>query len=359
MEDSLERSLDARLRQPPSAALHDLIRKISRIDEFKGWWNARRLPQTAVLERLKRRVIEASTRASTRFQPQRPFFPQTARAAQTGRREEADGNDATQAAAYAELLRAVFDARLGMSFGEELILHLHSRLFKYAPGDKAQRGKYRTASDGIAGYMERGAEAAALRPTIPHLAAEQMKELTGWTASRLARAEFHPLLVIAGFVLEFLAIRPFSDGNRRLSRITINYLLLQCGYAYVPFASLEGAIAHRQAEYDLALRTSQASRNLPNPDITPWLNAFLDVMLFQVDELKAAVDVRPENGLLSNNQLAALRLLDRSGELTNRLVCAELGMSRDTAKQVLNRLLTLGLAQRLGVGRAARYVRSR
>jgi Fic family protein len=260
-------------------------------------------------------------------------------------------------AGYEELLRAVFDGHGEVQFGEGLILQFHARLLKYSAADQQHRGKYKAAPEPLMPYPRRRTESPALRPAAPDLVPGEMRAAIEWTAARLAAAEFHPLLVIASFILEFLAIRPFADGNGRLSRILTNFLLLRCGYAYVPYVSLESVIAQRWAEYYLALRHSQANRNLPRPDISPWLCAFLDAMRVQIDELKALIEGWPDSSRLSENQRRVLELLEREEDITNRLVCRELGIPKDTAKQVLNRLLALNLVGRAGAGRAVRYRR--
>ena len=332
----MEDRLDARLKDLPAAAVHGIIARIAEIDEFKGWWAGRDLPPPAVLGRLKKRVAAVSADAASRI----------------GRGEE---RDLSRGAGYAELLRAVFDGHGEMTFGEDLVLRLHARLLKYSPGDPGQRGSYKTAPDRDAARSRRGTESVALRPTDPLLTPREMRAAIGWACSRLASNAFHPALVNAGFILEFLAIRPFADGNARLSRILTNLLLLRSGYSFVPYASLEKAIADRRTEYYLALRRSQANRNLPRPDISSWLFAFLDAIRAQARELRETVAGRPADSLLSENQLAALDLLQRNREMTNRLVCRELGIPRDTAKQVLARLVALNMIQRVGAGRAARY----
>ena len=328
--------LDARMKELPAAAVHGIIARIAEIEEFKGWWTGRDLPSPAVLGRLKKRVVAVS--ADTAARPGRGEVPEPSRAA-----------------GYAEVLRAVFDGHAEMTFGEDLVLRLHARLLKYSSPDRGQRGTYKTAPDRDAAPPRRGMEAVALRPTDPLLTPREMRAAVEWAAARLASPAFHPLLVNAGFILEFLAIRPFADGNGRLSRILTNLLLLKSGYTFVSYASLEKAIADRRTEYYLALRRSQAHRNLPRPDISAWLSAFLDAICAQTRELRETIAGRPADSLLSENQLAALDLLRRNREVTNRLVCRELGIPRDTAKQVLARLVALNMIRRAGSGRAARY----
>ena len=97
----------------------------------------------------------------------------------------------------------------------------------------------------------------SFNPTPPHLVAIEMKEIIDWTNEQLSSKEMHPILVIANFIFEFLAIHPFSDGNGRVSRAITNFLLLKSGYAYVPYISLDEIIEQTKTEYYLSLRATQ------------------------------------------------------------------------------------------------------
>ena len=141
-----------------------------------------------------------------------------------------------------------------------------------------------------------------------------------------------------------------------MSRLLTNLLLLRCGHAYLPYGSLDAAIHARREEYYLALRRSQASRNLPRPDISPWLFAFLDALEeTQRREANGVIARFPAEEALSTNQAAVMDLAVTEGDVTNRRVAAVLGLPRETAKQTLNRLVSLGALRRLGSGRATRY----
>jgi Fic family protein len=182
-----------------------------------------------------------------------------------------------------------------------------------------------------------------------------MAALSRWTAAQIASRRFHPLLVVAAFVLEFLAIRPFADGNGRTSRMLTNLLLLQCGYDCLPYAPLEKVVEERKAEYYIALRKSQLSRHMPRQDPGPWAHAFLSALRDHARRLRAAVEGMPPDSILSDNQRRVLELLGRHGEVTNRLVARELGLSRETVKQTLGRLVSINALRRIGSGRAVRY----
>ena len=92
----------------------------------------------------------------------------------------------------------------------------------------------------------------------------------------------HPLLVIGIFVVTFLAIHPFQDGNGRLSRILTALLLLRCGYAYTPYSSLESVIENSKQGYYLALRQTQQTLRTDNPNWQPWLVFFFRALQQQI-----------------------------------------------------------------------------
>jgi len=330
----MEDRFDARLRAIPPAALHGLLRRLAGIEAHRGWWEGAPRPPAPVLRRIREDVIAASAAASSRIAGIVP---------------------AAAEAGYAAALRGVFDGTPATAPGEDRVLALHRAVFRNVPAERHRAGRYKTSASPQGIERRWVMEPVALRPPGPLLVPAQMEALTAWLGSRLDGAEFHPLLVAAAYLLEFLAIRPFTAGNGRVSRLLTNLLLLRCGHGSIPYGSLETAIAARWEEYYLALRRSQAGRNLPRPDISPWLSAFLDALAAQQREVRESLSRVPDEGKLSGNQAAVMALAAREGEVTNRRVAAELSLPRETAKQTLNRLVSLGALRRLGAGRATRY----
>jgi Fic family protein len=100
----------------------------------------------------------------------------------------------------------------------------------------------------------------------------------------------HPLLIIALCVVVFLEIHPFQDGNGRLSRALTTLLLLQAGYAYVPFSSLESVIEQYKEAYYLALRLTQGAIRTDVPNWQPWLVFFLRSLAEQAGRLEKKVE---------------------------------------------------------------------
>ena len=117
-----------------------------------------------------------------------------------------------------------------------------------------------------------------------------MGELVAWLKDARELGRVHPLLMIAVFIVVFLEIHPFQDGNGRLSRILTTLLLLQAGYGYVPYSSLESVIENSKEGYYLALRQTQGTIRSDAPNWQPWLMFFLQALQQQKRRLATKVD---------------------------------------------------------------------
>ncbi len=130
-----------------------------------------------------------------------------------------------------------------------------------------------------------------------------MLELVEWTKGILDKKTLHLLFVVGNFIVEFLNIHPFQDGNGRLSRILTNLLLLKEGYLYMPYVSHEKLIEDNRPNYYIALRKSQKTFKSNKEDISKWLDFFLDIVLKQS---KAAINLLSKENIetiLSEKQL--------------------------------------------------------
>lgn len=306
---------------------------MAKVEAFRGWWEGAWKPSGPLRERIFSGTAAQSARASTRL------------AAGAARAEEAG---------YAETLRAVFAGYAEMPPGEDRVLALHAGIFRNLPAGPFRAGRYKTSA-AESTFLRWEVDPVSLRAPGPLLVPTQMETLSAWFASRTGGEDFHPLLVAAAYLLEFLAIRPFAEGNHRTGRLLMNLLLMRCGHTYLPYGSLDEAVSADWTEYHLALRRSQASRNLPRPDISPYLVKFLDVLVLQQRAVRGTLDRLTGEAGLSRNQAAVLAIAARDGEVTNRKAAAETGIPRETAKQTLNRLAALGALRRMGFGRATRY----
>ena len=184
--------------------------------------------------------------------------------------------DEQEVAGYAEVMETIFNAYDAIPLTENHIRQLHRDLLVHSTKDERHRGSYKTLANHVEAFDEEGKSLGVVFETAtPFDTPRRMAELVEWVAGKEKDRSLHPLLVIAVFVVVFLEIHPFQDGNGRLSRILTTLMLLRAGYAYVPYSSLESVIEQSKDGYYLSLRRTQGTIRTDAPDWNPWLEFFL------------------------------------------------------------------------------------
>lgn len=151
--------------------------------------------------------------------------------------------DEQEVAGYAEAMDLVFQAWEEIRLTENHIRQLHQVLLRHSTKDECHRGSYKTLDNHVVAIGPEGEELGVVFETAtPFDTPKEMEALIAWAGKAIDEEVLHPLLIVAVFILQFLAIHPFQDGNGRLSRVLTTLLLLRAGYAYVPFALLESVV---------------------------------------------------------------------------------------------------------------------
>ncbi len=335
----------------------EILGKIGKIDEFKGLWHGSLRLSPQILGRLKQWVIITSTGASTRIEGAHMTDEEIARFLRGLKATAPKSRDEQEVAGYADLIGRVFDNWRTLKLTENWILQFHAILLHFSEKDQRHKGTYKSAPNTVVMTNAKGEQVVLFDPTAPYLVKPEMEAVLTWTHHQLETGETHPILIIANFIFEFLAIHPFKDGNGRMSRALTNLLLLKTGYEYIPYVSLDEIIEETKTDYYLALRATQKNHRTDHQDITPWVEYLLGALLEQgVRARKIMENDQPEK-LLSEKQLAVYHLFD-SGETfgvadINTLLKSAIPQS--TIKQALSRLVTLKLLERIGQARSSRY----
>src|SRR3989339_194780 len=341
-----------RIEQIPS----NIVSKIAKIDELKGRWitGARLSPQ--VLGRLKRSVLITSTGASTRIEGSRLSDEDIEKLMRGINIQKFTNRDKQEARGYYELLENVFNSWKNLKFSENTIKHFHQELLRYVDKDEKHRVEYKKGENKVHMVDEVGQSVAILFDTSPaYLTPGQMNDLVEWTQNALEENRHHPLLVIGNFLVEFLKIHPFTDGNGRLSRVLTNLLLLQAGYAYIPYVSHEKLVEDNKPDYYIALRRSQKTMGTKKETITDWLDFFLDIILKQAHMAVELLSKENIEKILSEKQLIVWQYIEKTRETSTGDVVENTKIARPTVKQTLDVLLKLKKIERVGLGRSARY----
>ncbi|OGH88066.1 MAG: hypothetical protein A3J93_02190 [Candidatus Magasanikbacteria bacterium RIFOXYC2_FULL_42_28] len=334
----------------------NIVSKIAKIDELKGRWitGARLSPQ--VLGRLKRSVLITSTGASTRIEGSRLSDEDIEKLMRGINIQKFTNRDKQEAHGYYELLENVFNSWKSLKLSENTIKHFHQELLKYVDKDEKHRGEYKKGENKVHMLDDTGKSIAILFDTVPaYLTPSQMRDLVEWTQKTLAENKYHPLLIIGNFLVEFLKIHPFTDGNGRLSRVLTNLLLLQAGYLYIPYVSHEKLVEDNKPDYYVALRRSQKTIGTGNENIADWLNFFLDMILKQSEVAVELLSKENIEKILSEKQLIVWRYIEKMKEASTGDIVKNTKIIRPTVKQTLDVLLRLKKIERVGLGRSARY----
>lgn len=350
---------DKRLAQIPS----EIITKIARIDELKGKWSAGANLNPYLLGRLKRSVLITSTGASTRIEGAKLSDEDVEKLMQGIAIQKFSDRDIQEVKGYFELLQNVFEAWDSIRFSENSIKHLHLELLKYSEKDKIHRGKYKSKDNKVQMVDAKGKPMGIIFDTTPaYLTPKQTQELVEWTQKAMYEKKYHPLLLVGNFLVEFLNIHPFEDGNGRLSRVLTNLLLLKEGYLYMPYVSHEKLVEYKKVDYYLALRKSQKTFKTTHPssggkneNITDWLNFFLSLILTQAQEAIDLISSENIEAILSNKQLAIWQYLQGVLEAAPQEIADKTGIARSTVNKTIIKLLKLKKIERLGLARSIRY----
>ncbi|MFH1362416.1 MAG: Fic family protein [bacterium] len=343
---------DKRLNSLPS----EIWGKIAQIDELKGQWIAGAKLSPQVLGRLKKSVLITSTGASTRIEGARLSDSDVEKLMNGITLQKFSNRDKQEVKGYFELLSNVFNAWEHLGFSESAIKHFHKELLKYAGKDERHRGEYKKKENKVMMVDSSGKPFGILFDTTPaYLTPKEMLELVEWTQNAIKEKKHHPLLIVANFVVEFLNIHPFEDGNGRLSRILTNLLLLKEGYLYIPYISHEKLVEDNKPGYHLALRKSQKTFKGARENILPWLAFFLSVFLEQSKMAVALLSAENIEKLLSPKQLAVWQYLQTVNEAAPREISRNAKVARPTINQALARLLSFKKIERIGQGRGTRY----
>lgn len=346
------RKFEARIAKLPN----EIFLKLAQIDELKGAWSAGANLNPQLLGRLKRSVLITSTGASTRIEGARLSDQDVEKLMQGIAIQKFADRDKQEVSGYFELLQIIFDSWQHIRFSENTIKHLHQELLKYVEKDQNHRGKYKSTDNKVEMVDQQGRRIGVIFDTTPaYLTPKQMLELFEWTKDALEKKKSHPLIIIGNFIVEFLNIHPFKDGNGRLSRILTNLLLLQAGYSYMPYVSHEKLIEDQKPKYYLALRKSQKTFKKRIGDITAWLEFFLDLILIQSKEAINLITQENIEDILSNKQIVVWQYLQTMDEATPRQIAQSTKIAYATVRQALSRLLNLKKIERVGMGRSSRY----
>lgn len=335
----------------------EILNLIAEIDEFKGSWKALSTLTPERLAALRKVATIESIGSSTRIEGAKLSDRQIETLLSNIDSKSFTTRDEQEVAGYASVMQILFDSWETIPISENYIKQLHSILLQYSNKDDSHRGQYKSVDNHIEAFDASGKSLGILSVTAsPMMTPILMRELVEWARDAYTDKQLHPLLIIGIFIVRFLAIHPFQDGNGRLSRVITTLLLLKSGYTYAPYSSLETVIEDNKDGYYLALRRTQKGLDANNPDWNPWLVFFLHSLKRQKDRLEIKLErEKIMRSSLTQLSVSILELAKEHGRITTKEIENYTQASRSTIKTRINELIEMKKLARNGKGRSTWY----
>jgi Fic family protein len=333
-----------------------IVKLIAEIDEFKGYWKGVATLSANFLSNLRILATIESIGSSTRIEGAKLSDSEVSALLKGIERRSFRSRDEQEVAGYAEALQLVQESYNDIDLTENNIKYLHKVLLKFSEKDAWHLGEYKKHPNHVAAFDADGREIGIIFETAsPFDTPQMMESLVTDAGKNLKDADTHPLTVMADFIVRFLAIHPFQDGNGRLSRVLTNLLLLRSGYAYVQYSSHESIVEANKDGYYSALRTAQMKLKSGEKSPEIWTTFFLEMLKDQKDRLIKKIEREKIAHALPDVSIQILNLAKEHGRITVSFVSNVLKVNRNTVKKHLQQLAQSEKLVLHGKGRGSYY----
>lgn len=334
----------------------EYIKLISEIDEFKGKWQALSSLAPDRLALLRHVATVQSVGSSTRIEGAKLTDSEVEKLFSGLSNTSFRSRDEEEVTGYAEAMELIFGSYNEIPTDENHIKQLHQVLLRHSSKDDRHRGEYKKFPNHVEAFAEDGSSQGVIFQTAsPFDTPFMMVELIKWYNEESNKKELHSLLLVAIFLVHFLAIHPFQDGNGRLSRILTTLMLLKSGYSYVPYSSLERVIEENKDQYYLNLRRAQSTLYTDGGQLNDWILFFLESLRKQVSVLESKIETENLIAELPPLSQEIVRIAGQHGKVMVRDAEKITGANRNTIKAHITELVRKGRLQMVGKGKGTWY----
>ena len=258
-------------------------------------------------------------------------------------------------AGYREVLATVHDSYEYIPIRPNIILQLHRDLYSFSSSDTG--GRFKNTDNVIAESGKEGQQRVRFTPVPAFQTPEAMENLCNEFNNAIERAEYDPLLLIPMFILDFLCLHPFNDGNGRMSRLLTLLLLYRSGYIVGKYVSMEMLIEKTKETYYEALQNSSIEWHNNRSDYTSFVRYYLGIVLKSYNEFQDRIEHLKHHKLSKADRVKAvfekkLGIVKKSDIAT---LCPDI--SETTIERTLKELLESGFIEKVGKGRATGYTK--
>lgn len=333
----------------------EIVAMLSQIHEFKGEQNlfieAKSDTLTQLLEIAKIQSTEASNKIEGIFTSDERLKKIVSNKTTPKTRNE------QEIAGYRDVLSTIHESYEFIPVRPSIILQLHRDLYKFS--GKSIGGSYKSSDNVIAQEDSDGNRFVRFQPVPAWETPQAMENICTALDEVLSQSDADPLLIIPMFVLDFLCIHPFNDGNGRMSRLLTLLLLYRAGYIVGKYISIEKVIEESKETYYEALQSSSIGWHEETNDYSHFVRYMLGVILSAYREFSSRVKVLTTSNLSKPERIREI-IKDTLGKITKSEIMAKCpDISQVTVQRTLNSLLNSGEIIKIGGGRYTSYIWNR
>lgn len=256
-------------------------------------------------------------------------------------------------AGYRDVLALIHESHDYIQPKPNMILQLHKMLYKYGG---AEGGVYKFNDNEIQEEDAEGNKRTRFTPVPAWETPDAMEKLCHAFEEALADTEIDPLIIIPMFILDYLCIHPFSDGNGRMSRLLTLLLLYRTGYVVGKYISIEKAIEQTKTTYYEALQDSSFGWHENENDYGHFVRYMLGIVLGAYREFKDRVQIVVESGSSKMERVRDV-IKNTIGKITKAEIIRQCpDISDVTVQRALADLLKNGEITKIGGGRYTSYI---
>ena len=341
------------ITSPAKLLTPEIVQMVGNIHEHKGKQELFLEANIDELKTLLEVALIQSTGASNRIEG---IFTSDKRLEELVRQKAEPRNRSEQEiAGYREVLATIHESYEYINPRPSIILQLHRDLYSYSQG--AAGGSYKNSDNVIAETDAEGHQKARFIPVPAFQTAEAMEELCtrfleAWEADRIDK-----LVLIPMFILDFLCIHPFNDGNGRMSRLLTLLLFYKAGYIVGKYVSMEMLIEKTKETYYEALQASSSGWHEGENSYEPFVKYYLGIMLKAYNEFESRVEHLKHRTLSKPERIKAI-IDNKVGKITKKEIMDQCpDISKITVERTLADLVKSEYIAKVGAGRSTGYVR--
>ncbi len=329
----------------------EIVSYLAQIHEMKGQQNLFAEAQKDALSELLEIAKIQSTEASNRIEGIITTDDRLKKIVMN--KTTPQGRSEREIAGYRDVLKTIHENYEFIPVRPGMILQLHRDLYRFSAA--AIGGKFKDSDNVIAETLPDGTRKVRFQPVPAWETAEAVNALCSAFQDALTDAELDPLLLIPMFILDFLCIHPFNDGNGRMSRLLTLLLLYRAGYEVGRYVSIEKLIADSKEKYYEALQESSDGWHEGENDYTPFVRYMLGVIVAAYREFESRAALIAGGASKTDRIREAIR--ETVGPITKAEIMTKCpDVSQVTVQRALSELLRSGQIVKLGGGRYTKYV---